>query len=179
MRAGHLARQSGVWSWSLNGHQHPAQSQRVSAVQGKVTEQTLRQLFDQALASAFPHLVVPGVPPCMSVAMHSEGRYAFVELASPEMATAALSLSGQLNFLGSQMTVGRPSGYIDPSKAEAAAAAASKALQDISAADVVLELGDAPPAAREATPCVCIDHMVSAAELTDEEEYQVRLRAVQ
>lgn len=44
----------------------------------------------------------------------------------------------------------------------------------------VLEKGDAPPAAKAATPCVCIDHMVTANELTDEEEYQVcalRLRA--
>lgn len=143
-------------------------------MQGKVTEQSLRQLFDQALASAFPHLVT-NVPPCMSVAMHSEGRYAFVELATPEMATAALSLSGQLDFLGSQMTVGRPSGYIDPSKAEAAAAAASKALQDLSDADaVIVEKGDAPPATRDATVCVCIDSMVTAEELTNEEEYQVR-----
>ena len=36
-------------------------------VQGKVTETALRQLFDQALGSAFPHLVVPGAPPCCQV----------------------------------------------------------------------------------------------------------------
>ena len=113
----------------------------------------------------------------VQVAMHSEGRYAFVELASPEMATAALSLSGALNFLGSQMTVGRPSGYIDPSKAQAAAAAASKALADLSEQDLVLEKGAAPPASREATAAVCIDGMATAAELESEEEYQVRWTA--
>lgn len=116
-------------------------------LQGKVTEQTLRQLFNEALSTTFPHLLTPGVQPCLSVAMHSEGRYAFVELATPEMATAALQLSGQLNFLGSQMTVGRPSGYIDPAKAAAAAAAASKALQELTTdADGcdVLARGEAP-----------------------------------
>ena len=100
---------------------------RYFLLQGKVTEQSLRQLFDAALATAFPHIAA-GRPPVMNVAMHSEGRYAFVELASPEMATASLQLSGQLDFLGSQITVGRPSGYIDPAKAAAAASAANKAL---------------------------------------------------
>lgn len=145
-------------------------------VQGKVTEQTLRQLFDEALSTTFPHLLTPGVKPCLSVAMHSEGRYAFVELATPEMATAALQLSGQLNFLGSQMTVGRPSGYIDPQKAAAAAAAASKALQEFTSdGDVgqVLAVGEAPPLASQPTQCLCIDHMVGVSVFTDEEEYQV------
>lgn len=143
-------------------------------MQGKVTEQTLRQLFDEALSTTFPHLLTPGVRPCLSVAMHSEGRYAFVELATPEMATAALQLSGQLNFLGSQMTVGRPSGYIDPAKAAAAAAAASKALQEFTS-DVgeVLAVGEAPPPAPDPTQCLCIDHMVGVTVFTDEEEYQV------
>lgn len=97
-------------------------------MQGKVTDQALRQLFDSALSTAFPD-IAQGHAPCLNVAMHSEGRYAFVELATPAMATAALQLSGQLDFLGSQITVGRPSGYIDPAKAAAAAAAATKALQ--------------------------------------------------
>jgi hypothetical protein len=145
-------------------------------MQGKVTEQTLRQLFDEALSTTFPHLLLPGVRPCLSVAMHSEGRYAFVELASPEMATAALQLSGQLNFLGSQMTVGRPSGYIDPQKAAAAAAAASKALQEFTSdMGEVLAVGEAPPLSSQPTQCLCIDHMVGVSVFTDEEEYQVRL----
>lgn len=150
----------------------------VACLQGKVTEQSLRDLFDQALSSVFPNLVVPGVPPCISVAMHSEGRYAFVELATPEMATAALSLSGQLDFLGSQMTVGRPSGYIDPSKAQAAAAAAAKALQEFESGEglPIIEKGEAPPTIKTQSPCLCINHMATAQELTDEEEYQVLLR---
>jgi hypothetical protein len=149
---------------------------QASFVQGKVTEQSLRQLFDEALSTTFPHLLTPGVKPCLSVAMHSEGRYAFVELATPEMATAALQLSGQLNFLGSQMTVGRPSGYIDPAKAAAAAAAASKALQELSTdGDVtdVLARGDAPPPSLQPTPCLCIDNMIGPSVFTDEMEYQV------
>lgn len=152
----------------------------ICALQGKVTEQTLRQLFDEALSTTFPHLLTPGVKPCLSVAMHSEGRYAFVELATPEMATAALQLSGQLNFLGSQMTVGRPSGYIDPAKAAAAAAAASKALQEFSAdgsVEDVVAPGDAPPESSQPSACLCIDNMVSESMFTDEVEYQVCFHA--
>ena len=32
----------------------------------------------------------------VTASMHSEGRYAFVELRTPEMASAALQLSGQV-----------------------------------------------------------------------------------
>lgn len=35
----------------------------------------------------------------MNVSVHTEGRYAFVELRTPEMATAALQLNGQVRRL--------------------------------------------------------------------------------
>ena len=149
---------------------------------GKVTEPALRQLFDAALTTAFPHIAA-GHPPVTAVSLHSEGRYAFVELASSEMATASLQLSGQLDFLGSQITVGRPSGYIDPAKAMAAAAAANKALQEYGADGKlreagdeaeVLARGDAPPAVEGPTNCVAVDGMVRERIFSQEDEYQVR-----
>ena len=63
---------------------------------GVVTEDALRQLFNSTMAAAFPAQMVAGLDAVVNVSMHSEGRYAFVELRSPEMATAALQLSGQV-----------------------------------------------------------------------------------
>jgi hypothetical protein len=40
--------------------------------------------------------MVSGLDAVVNVSMHSEGRYAFVELRTPEMASAALQLSGQV-----------------------------------------------------------------------------------
>jgi len=65
---------------------------------GVVTEDALRQLFDSTMAAAFPTQMVAGMPAVVNVSMHSEGRYAFVELRTPEMASAALQLSGQVQL---------------------------------------------------------------------------------
>ena len=95
---------------------------------GLVTEEALRQLFNSTMTAAFPDKLTPGFDPVVNVSMHSEGRYAFVELRTPEMASAALQLSNQVQLLGQSISVGRPSGYVDPSKAQQAATAASAAL---------------------------------------------------
>lgn len=42
--------------------------------------------------------MVSGLDAVVNVSMHSEGRYAFVELRTPEMASAALQLSGQVRL---------------------------------------------------------------------------------
>lgn len=107
-------------------------------VAGLVTEEALRQLFNSTMTAAFPDKLTPGFDPVVNVSMHSEGRYAFVELRTPEMASAALQLSNQVQLLGQSISVGRPSGYVDPSKAQQAATAASAAL-----------------AAFKARPCPC------------------------
>ena len=62
------------------------------------------------------------------VSLHSEGRYAFVELRTSEMATASLQLNGQVQLLGQVLSIGRPSGYVDPGKAAHAAHVAAEAL---------------------------------------------------
>lgn len=110
----------------------------------------LRQLFNSALSAAYPSGGRPGTEPVVSVSMHSDGRYAFVELRSPEMATAALQLSGQVQLFGQSITVGRPSGYVDPGKAAAAAQAAAAALAafnkgEVSAQQTFGSVGVQPP----------------------------------
>lgn len=105
---------------------------------GVVTEDALRQLFNSTMAAAFPAQMVAGLDAVVNVSMHSEGRYAFVELRSPEMATAALQLSGQVQLLGQPISVGRPSGYVDPSAAQAAARAAAEALDRYKQGDITV-----------------------------------------
>ncbi|BDA43929.1 probable splicing factor U2af large subunit B at C-terminar half [Coccomyxa sp. Obi] len=105
-------------------------------VAGLVTDDALRQLFNSTMAAAFPNLSAQGLEAVVSVSMHSEGRYAFVELRTPEMASAALQLSNQVQLLGQSISVGRPSGYVDPSRAQLAASAAAAALSAFQAGDM-------------------------------------------
>uniref|UniRef100_A0A061RZ22 RRM domain-containing protein n=1 Tax=Tetraselmis sp. GSL018 TaxID=582737 RepID=A0A061RZ22_9CHLO len=99
---------------------------------GLVTEDVLRTLFNNALKVAFPDYSTPGMEPVVNVSMHSDGRYAFVELRTPEMASEALKISG-LQLLGQALSVGRPSGYVDPVVAAQQAAQAAQALQQFQA----------------------------------------------
>ena len=61
---------------------------------GVVTDVTLRQIFTAYLTPLFPDSATPGMDSVVNVNMHSDGRYAFVELRTPDMATASLGLSG-------------------------------------------------------------------------------------
>ena len=65
-------------------------------VSGLVAEDALRQLFNSTMRAAFPDKIVMNLDPVVAVSLHSEGRYAFVELRTPEMATASLQLSNQV-----------------------------------------------------------------------------------
>jgi splicing factor U2AF subunit len=53
------------------------------------------------------------------VNIHSDGRYGFVEFRSPEYASAALQLNGQINLMGQALSIGRPASYVDPNKVSA------------------------------------------------------------
>lgn len=97
-------------------------------IPGAITGEALRTLFNSALAVQFAGYLMPGMDPVINVNLHPEGKYAFVEFRAPEMATAALSLSGQVQLLGCNLSVARPSGYVDPSKAMNASQAATAAL---------------------------------------------------
>ena len=83
---------------------------------GLVTEAALRQVFDSALMAAFPQAAVPGQQPVVNVNIHSDGRYGFIEFRSPDYATAALQLNGQVMLMGQTLNIGRPASYVDPGK---------------------------------------------------------------
>eukprot|EP00210_Caulerpa_lentillifera_P001788 g1718.t1 len=146
-----------VSGFSLQGQsiQNVTRLQQVyvgNLVPGLVSDVALKTLFNSALSAAFPDCRKPGTEPVVSVSMHADGRYAFVELRSPEMATTALQLSGQVQLFGQTISVGRPSGYVDPSKAAAAAQAAAAALAAFNSGQVSAEQtfggSNIPPSAR-------------------------------
>lgn len=64
----------------------------------------------------------------VSVNVHKDGRYAFVEFRSPEYATAALQLNGQVTLMGTTISIGRPAAYVDPNKVAEAAQQAEMAV---------------------------------------------------
>lgn len=103
---------------------------------GQTTQDTLKQIFNTALAVRFPSLSSPELGPAVvRVNVHTSQKFAFMELRTPEFATAALDLNGQILLPGAPgpMTVNRPSTYVDPSRALVAAAAAAQTLSQFPA----------------------------------------------
>lgn len=125
------ARQLVLQQQSLSARSAATKSQREihvgNLVPGATSDLMLQQIFNTALGVRFPS--TPGLDAVIKVNIHKDGRYAFIELRTPEMATAAMDLNGQVQFLGQSMSVNRPSGYVDPGQVTLAAAAATSALQ--------------------------------------------------
>ena len=86
-----------------------------------MTEEQIRAIFNSALLAAFPGSALPGMEPVIAINRNPEGKFAFIELRTPEMATAALQLSNQVTLHGRAMTVERPQDYVDPLKMQQAA----------------------------------------------------------
>jgi splicing factor U2AF subunit len=117
-----------------------------------VSAAMLQELFNGALATLQP----PGAPPAVAnVNVDSGGKFAFVELRTDELASAALMLD-KVELCGRAINVGRPKGYIDPSlrggnplamQAHLAAMAAAAA-----AARAALPGAEVPGAAPAAVP---------------------------
>lgn len=78
---------------------------------GVINEVILREMFNAALAGLVPDPVTN--PPVSNVNIDPSGRYAFVELRSEELATAAVQLD-KTEVAGRSINVGRPKGYIEP-----------------------------------------------------------------
>ena len=195
---------------------------------GQVKPEHLETLFNTSLSTAFAEEAARGQVPVQHINMHSEGKYAFVELTSPAMATASLHLNG-VELMGQPLSIGRPSGWVDPDRAmkeirraeedialhdkgvdveayrreeaekEAAAAAAAAAAVEVeaaaqaegtegptptTAAGTGTGADEVPPGnsagAQEitdhtghpATRYIVVDHMVSQADLLDDESYE-------
>jgi hypothetical protein len=84
------------------------------------------QVFDSAIGAAYPEAAAAATP-VTHINMHSEGKYAFVEMATEDMATAAMQLD-KLELCGRSLNVARPSGYVDPAARSAQEAALVNAL---------------------------------------------------
>lgn len=79
---------------------------------GIITKELLEEFFNQA----FAHLVDDPIaaPPVLNIKMEAQGRFAFVELRSRELANQALLMDKIVDIHGRQLQVGRPKGYIEP-----------------------------------------------------------------
>jgi len=81
----------------------------------------LGQVFDSAIGAAYQEAAAAATP-VVNINMHTEGKYAFVELATEEFAAAAMQLD-KLDLCGRALNVARPSGYVDPATQTAQQAA--------------------------------------------------------
>lgn len=78
---------------------------------GLVSAEMLRELFNAVLANMVPDPMVN--PPVITARLDASGKYGFVELRSPELASAATQLH-KMELCGKPMTVERAKGYQDP-----------------------------------------------------------------
>jgi splicing factor U2AF subunit len=143
-------------------------------IPGVVTDPMLRQLFNATLQAAFPEQCGDGsIEPVIHIKMNAEGKYCFIELLSSEMATSCLELSGQVMLAGSMLSIGRPAGYVDPVRAQAASEAAAEALARFqydsqkAKKDLGEEILDDDPN----SPFLVADGMITFEILSNEDEY--------
>lgn len=121
----------------------------------------------------------PGEDPVVRVNMNSEGRFAFLELRSSEMSAACLNLTGQVPLMGQTLSIGRPTGYVDPGKAFAAARAAADALARFQAESAATRKAAGILLDDELeTNFLCVDGMMTADILKDAGEYDEVLAEV-
>eukprot|EP00959_Pyramimonas_sp_CCMP1952_P136947 2865547-Pyramimonas_sp.AAC.1 len=82
---------------------------------GMVTAHILTELINGALGPLVPEANIN--PPVVNVSMDTEGKFAFVEMRTEDLATAALHLD-KVELCGRTINVGRPKGYVDPALAQ-------------------------------------------------------------
>jgi len=134
---------------------------------GVVNGETVQSLFNAALSSAFPSETTQvGKEGVVSVQMAADGKYAFVEMLTEDMATEALQLNG-MDLLGRNLNVARPAGYVDPKR--------TTALLEQAQAQVRMAQPAPPPplpAAPEVVPSprLVLRNLVDPASLNDPEE---------
>lgn len=150
-------------------------------VPGAVTENMIRDLFNATLSTAFPEKC-KGIDPVLRITMSGDGKYCFLELLSPDMTNACLQLSGQIPLMGSNLAIGRPSGYVDPLKAQRAANVAANALAQFQADSRAQRLASGAVTQaeldKEETSFLCVEGVVTADVLEHDDEYNDVLRDV-
>ena len=147
---------------------------------GIVNAVMLTELFNGALSAVN---TVPGAPPpVVKVDMDSTGKFAFVQFATEDMASAALALD-KVVLCARPLNVGRPKGYVDPNNASmlfaratlpqggmlapgAAAAVGAQAMMAVVQQQQQLQQQQAAILAAGLT-CVLLHNIVSCAALAD------------
>ena len=78
---------------------------------GLVTDQVIRDFFNTAMLGVVPEEA--NNPAVVNVWIAPDMKYSFVEMRTPELATAGLTLD-KMELCGRALNVGRPSGYVAP-----------------------------------------------------------------
>ena len=137
-------------------------------VPGKITKQNLEFFFNQTMATVFPKYARDGMQAVLNVNMHSEGKYAFVELRDPELATAALELNG-VQLLTVQLNLGRPASYVAP----------EQAALHLSKMEEAMNAGTGAKEDSSMSSYLCLENLVSASVLSDDREYAEVIEDIQ
>ncbi|WPT11684.1 Splicing factor U2af large subunit B [Picochlorum sp. SENEW3] len=141
-------------------------------VPGVVTEPMLRELFRATLTAAFPDKCQNGtVDPVISITLAPEQKFCFMELLSADMASACLELSGQISLMGAHLTIGRPTGYVDPEKAQNAAETAANALATFQADSQAERIAAGENIDKEPSSFICIEGVTTDDILQDDAVY--------
>ena len=79
---------------------------------GIITKQLLEEFFNQALS----HMMADPIttPPVVNVNFDIQGRFAFVEFRTRELANQALLMDKMIDIHGKHLSIGRPKGYQEP-----------------------------------------------------------------
>lgn len=79
---------------------------------GVINGKLLEEFFNQALSHMVPDPV--SAPPVFNVNMDGQGRFAFVEFRTRELANEALKMDKLVEIHGRHLHIGRPKGYVEP-----------------------------------------------------------------
>lgn len=152
----------------------------------EVSNEMLKQLFEGMLRG------MDGTPPnpVINVQLGANQMYAFIELASVELATMCIQVFNGIELKGRPMKVGRPTGYVDPAQAaqrqQQAAQFGGGGMTSLAAlgitpapppppnsgaGEALLQKPPPPPGEAPKTK-ICLENLVSEEELKDDEEYE-------
>lgn len=79
---------------------------------GVINGKLLEEFFNQALSHMVPDPV--SAPPVFNVNMDGQGRFAFVEFRTRDLANEALKMDKLVEIYGRHLHIGRPKGYVEP-----------------------------------------------------------------
>ncbi len=79
---------------------------------GVITRELLEEFFNQALSHMMKDPIA--TPPVININMDAQGRFAFVEFRTRELANQSMLMDKLVEVHGRHLHVGRPKGYLEP-----------------------------------------------------------------